>query len=259
MREVAPTGADVPVLVCEHCGASEPLPRDLQERVFALRTLGAARRWAEDPLRGTLVTWLARYEGNALATTLGSIGIVALCAGGGVLVASTGDRLAILHRQSVPGLSDAALLDLQWSTAFWTVVTPVLLVSVALYVVAAMLRARWVLRREIAPLVMASAPPVPGEVERCRRCGADLPQLHASLRDCRHCGAANVVSPSGVVRAFVAAARASSTMRPHEVEAKLAQVEEQIRRETGRAAFGALVGGVALTFMLTYALVLLAR
>src|SRR5690606_33300761 len=100
----------------------------------------------------------------------------------------------------------------------------------------------------------------PGEPERCRRCGGHLPVAHAALRECQHCGATNVVSENGAMRALVAGARASATVtHPSEAAERFARIEEQLNRGWTIAISAGLGGSLLAAGALAQVLVILTR
>lgn len=221
------------MLVCAYCGGSEPLPADLHDRVFVIRTLATGRSWSEDPLRGKLVAWLVAFEApgfRAILERLKVLGVIYV--GFSLFAALRGDSFSTLRRAHIPGLTAAQLLQAKTAAAYQLTFWPSMVVAIGLAVGIGLARARGLLQREIAPLVVATQPETFGAPEQCRRCGADLPHAHNALRDCLYCRAANVVSESGVLRALVAAVRTRAQQTsPEEAAKRFTKIETRLHRE----------------------------
>lgn len=236
-------GPGVAALRCRHCGSEEPLPADARERVFVLRALAAGRPWETDPLRGPLVSMLGTFEGSAFRPTFASLAFVAVVViAGTVHRLAASDPLAILGRSAVPGLSASELRDLQWSTAFTLVFPTALVLGVALGFVLAVARVRSLLRRELAPLVLATPSDSPATPSRCRRCGGDLPGPARALVDCSYCQATNVVAEDEVARTLAARMRQEGVMRPSEAAERLARIQEEASARMRVSAFVGFAG-----------------
>ncbi len=66
--------------------------------------------------------------------------------------------------------------------------------GIALSFVIALSLGRLLYRRNVRPLLQGRPPRVPGQPQRCRGCGADLPDERGPLVRCQYCSTHNLVS-----------------------------------------------------------------
>jgi Zn finger protein HypA/HybF involved in hydrogenase expression len=263
MRECAgETAVDVSQLQCEYCGNSETLPLEQSERLFIVRSLASSRQWSVDPLRGPLVDLLGRFEDGRIRHSLLGIALMLLTVLGVLAFRYTEKKTpSLLTFRTMPGVTEKALLQMQRDEVFSTLFVPLLLLATGLGVGAAAFRARSALRRELAPLVLEAVPEDVGKTissaHCCRRCGAELPETNRSLRDCAHCGSANIVSAANALRIFVRAARAASTRGQLEVDELMATLQARFAREFTMASLVSLGGAFVMALVVSWLVVTL--
>jgi hypothetical protein len=239
------------MLGCAFCGTRESLPNEPNQKLIALRTLNAQRRWAEDAIRGPALTLLRWRDGGTLMTYVGSYGfLLAMVA---ATFASQGQALLPILRLALEdtptGNAARESLAMQMGS-----VGGVLGVSIA--TIAAVFWTAATVRREIGPYASARPPAYPGRPVRCRRCGAELVLGASGVVACGFCRADNFVHDASAHAHVAELANVVRQAQQLAVSSKVQmdRVNARVRARLMLAFFlggpiGAVVAGVA-TFVL---------
>lgn len=190
MREqnAAQTTAMQVVLVCAFCGAYESVPAEHNQKMIALRTLNAQRRWAEDVIRGPALTLLRWREGGTMVTYLASYGFMLL-----MVLGTAASQWSILFELFRLATEETPAGDVARQAIALQVGMAGGVLGVSVATIGSVFWISAMLKRELAPYASASPPSMPGRPMRCRRCGAELVVLSSGVVTCGFCRAENFV------------------------------------------------------------------
>jgi len=172
-------------LDCRYCGAHDVLPPDELGRALDIknRLLLAEGRTAQ--LRGVDVALASLFDDrSAFLRVAGVYFALAFVIFAGVsfnLVQTVWGRMGQLGPQVVAEIGVGSLLS------------PCLVLGIAVSLVIALARGRALYRRRIRPLLLARPPASEGAALRCRTCGGALPEARSVDVRCVYCRSVNLI------------------------------------------------------------------
>jgi hypothetical protein len=237
MAFVGPTAVQ-----CGHCRAVDTLPAGDAARVVELKHRLALAEQRALQVRGVDATLATIFEDrSAFLRVAGLYLVVAL-----VISASAISQLVSLPAEKIP---PAALVEVIAASS----TAPVLVLGIALSLALSFAYGRWHYRKLLRPLLLARVPAGEGARARCRVCGGDLPPTRGVDSRCSYCRSVNII-PKALHGAQAQALQAEGDA----LRAKLAGANVATMSIARRMRF-ALIGLVALTFALAFAMPALTR